>query len=165
MTKEQILNALHAFIRQRPGLEFGNYGDTSSYRREMRSITTDRHHAEALLGSVARKADITAENIIRASEHAFSGRLTIRENDKGQCVIDYCAGQYFPTEYRRAVCAVMASTLWDYWREHCMPEGETVHNSETGETFKRYRGQSAGDYLRGCARREFDRAIARRWFA
>lgn len=164
MTKEQVLTALHRFVSQRPGLEYANYGDISAYRSEMRSITKDRHHAETLMGAVARHADIGADDIIKASQGAFSGRLTIREDDKGRCVIDYCAGQYFPTEYRKAVCAVMASALWDYYREHCMPEGELVHNQETGETFKRYRGMRAGDYLRGCAKREFGKAIAGRWF-
>jgi hypothetical protein len=35
--------------------------------------------------------------------------------------IDYTTGQYYPTEYRRAVAAVCAGALWDYIRETSMP--------------------------------------------
>jgi hypothetical protein len=35
--------------------------------------------------------------------------------------IHYTTGQYYPTEYRRAVASVAASALWDYVREHSMP--------------------------------------------
>ena len=163
-TKEQVLNTLSAFIRQRPGLDFGNYGDLSSYRSELRQITKDRHQAFELLSAVARHDTITAADLIRASEHAYSGRLAIKETDTGGCVIEYCAGQYFPTEYRKAACAVLASALWDYWRDHCMPEPELMHTSETGEVINRYRGMRAADFLRHTARLEFGRGIASRWF-
>lgn len=43
--KTQICDALATWIRQRPGLEFGNYGDVSSYRSEMRSIAKDKRDA------------------------------------------------------------------------------------------------------------------------
>ncbi len=36
--------------------------------------------------------------------------------------IDYCTGQYFPTEYRKAAARLMASVLWTWVREQCMPE-------------------------------------------
>lgn len=165
-TKTAICAALRRWIKQRPGLEFGNYGDVSAYRSEMRSITTDRHHAEALLAYVERSDSITAESLIRAAQSAYSGRMTFDtdEINADRVRIDYTTGQYWPTEYRRAACAVLASAIWEFWREECMPEGELVHNSETGETFKRYNGLRAGDYLRRMGRREFGAAIARRWF-
>jgi hypothetical protein len=34
--------------------------------------------------------------------------------------LDYTTGQYWPTEYRRAAAAVLASALWSYWRD-CVP--------------------------------------------
>lgn len=34
--REAMLTGLRAFIRQRPGFEFGNYGDAVSYRRDVR---------------------------------------------------------------------------------------------------------------------------------
>ena len=48
-TKQTIIDALHQWIAQRPGLEFGNYGDVSSYRAEMRSIGKDLQHARAMV--------------------------------------------------------------------------------------------------------------------
>ena len=144
--KEALLDALRAFISARPGLEFANYGDVSSYRSEMRSITKDRHHAEALLAAVSWRDSIKADDIIAASERAFSGRLEIHEVE-GSFLVSYCTGQYFPTEYRRAVCAVLSSALWHYWRE-C-------------ETF----GDDCGaDYIRKTAKRELGRSVASRWF-
>ena len=41
--KQQIIDAMRTFINQRPGLEYGNYGDRTSYQSEMRSITKDLH--------------------------------------------------------------------------------------------------------------------------
>lgn len=114
--KQNILQCLRAFINQRPGLQFCNYGDVSAYRSEMRSITKAKHHAETLLNAVAWRDSITAADIIAASKGAFSGRLTIERTEKGGFKIDYCTGQYFPTEYRNAVCAVFSAVLWDYCR-------------------------------------------------
>lgn len=160
MDKTQIIETLRAFIAQKPGLEFANYGDVKAYRSEMRSITKDRHQAETLLNSVAWRDSITAADLVKAAEGAYSGRLSIKETDKGDVRIDYCAGQYFPTEYRRAACAVLASALWNYWREHCMPEPEHKQPGDAGT----YRGMSAGDFLRNTAKKEFGRVMAARWF-
>ena len=77
MNKTALLEALSKFIAQRPGLEWGNYGDATLYRSESRSITKDRHHAETLLRYVALRDSITAEDIVKASKESFSGRLTI----------------------------------------------------------------------------------------
>ena len=143
--KETIIACLRKFIAQRPGLEFGNYGDVSAYRSEMRSITKDRHHAEAMLSSVAWRDSITADTILEASKHAFSGRLTITEPTPGRFVLEYGTGQYWPTEYRRAVCSVLSSALWDYWRE-CGGAAST------------------GDAIRKTAAAELSRSIAQRWF-
>lgn len=132
-----ILQALSRFIRQRPGLDFANYGDVRAYRAEARSITTDLRHAEALLSAVSWRDSIGADALIAASSGAFSGRLRIRPNDDGPGVsINYCTGQYWPTEYRAAVCSVLSSALWAYWRES-MPEPVGYHVSCIGETWRR----------------------------
>ena len=136
--RDRILAALESFARQRPGLEYGNYGDPVAYRAESRAITRDLHHVYTLLRRVQLAPSITSENL----KEAFSGRLSW----DGQR-LDYCTGQYFATEYRRAVCAVLASALWAYWRENA-PEGLA----------------KPCDYLREKARREFGRTIAGRWF-
>ena len=49
-----IIDALYSFATQRPGLEFGNYGDVRAYRSEMRSITKDLHDARLLLRGLLR---------------------------------------------------------------------------------------------------------------
>ena len=155
--KQAIMEALNRFTRQRSGMDFRDYGDVSSYRQEQRSITRDLHHARELMRAVSWRDSITADDLIAAAKHAYSGRLTIRETDKG-IAIDYCTGQYFPTEYRRAVCAVLASALWDYTRS-TMPEPVKAVNG-----YETYDGKSGGEWLRSHFRKEFGPAIANRWF-
>ncbi len=142
--RDNILNALSAFAASRPGLDPRNYisswSDTEgrkAYAAEVRSITRDLHHARALLTAV-RLSGITEAQLIEAFR-AFGGRLSWDGTR-----LDYCTGQYYPTEYRRAVCAVLASALWNYFREDC--------------------GCDTGDKIRAAARRALPRAIARRWF-
>jgi hypothetical protein len=101
---------LDKFVSQRSGLEFCIYGDVSAFRAEQRSITRDLHHYRALRNAVAWRTFTREEwdNAFRA----FSGRLTLAQ-DGDTFALDYCVGQYFPTEYRRAACAVLASLLWE----------------------------------------------------
>lgn len=139
MNKQTIIQALRRWIEQRPGLEFANYGDIRAYRAEQRDITRDLHHARELLRAVEWRDSITAEDILRAA----SGRLTIAV-DGDSVRIDYCTGQYFPTEFRPAASRVLSSVLWVYWRE----------NMESPD----------GYALRRTARRELSRAVARRYF-
>lgn len=181
MQKQALISALRRWIEQRPGLEFGNYGDIRAYRAEQRDITRDLHHARELLRAVEWRDSITAEDIIRAAD----GRLTIAIEREHECNcghkwsapvkfaptanlsgestqwcekcgsraaishpqkvrIDYCTGQYFPTEFRPAASRVLSSVLWAYWREN-------MANPD-------------GDALRRTARRELSRAVARRYF-
>lgn len=142
LTKNHILTALRAWINQRPGLDFCNYGDVSAYRSELRGITRDRKEALVLLRAIELRDSITAEQILAAFPHAYSGRLSISEatNKAGEpaAKLDYCTGQYWPTEYRKAAAAVLASVLWDYFRR-CMPAPD-------------------------AAKREFGSSIQARWF-
>ena len=138
-TKENMLGKLAEFINQRPGLEFGNYGNLSSYRSELRGITQARHEAHELLGLVARTDSIRADLVEHAARSAYSGRLSWKNGEW-----DYCTGQYFPTEYRNAACAVLSQALWIYFRDAC--------NCETREK------------IQAAARRNLSRSVARRWF-
>ncbi len=158
--KSTIIAALDAWIRQRSGLEFGNYGDVSSYRSEMRSITRDLQHARAMLNYVAWHDSITAEMIL---DCAKSGRLSIVV-DGDKVSIDYCTGQYWPTEYRAAVCRLLSSVVW-HWMAENAPQPVAMYNSETGEDVQRINGLRIGDYLRKTASKELGTSIARRWFA
>ncbi len=171
----QILNALQAWINQRPGLEFGNYGDVTSYRAELRSITKDLHQARTLLRFVELRESITAEMLKAAFKGAFSGRLSWEKHPAQPLELratnyyrlEYCTGQYWPTEYRRAACAVLASAIWSWFREGCMPEPDynpEQHAKGAGHVPNTYKTLRAGDYIRRAMRREFGRAIASRWF-
>jgi hypothetical protein len=135
------MQALFEFTLQRPGLEFGNYGDVSIYRAESRRITKQAHDALALLRYVDWHDSIDADTLRAALSDG--GRLSMVESDKG-IAVDYCTGQYFPTEYRAAVCRVMSALLWRWLREQC--------NCDTR------------DKIQKAARREFGAPIARRWF-
>ena len=140
--KSVIIAALYKWVAQRPGLEFGNYGDVSSYLSEMRSITRDWHHARAMINYVAWHDSITADMILNAADNG--GRLTMA-TDGDKVTIDYVVGQYWPTEYRRAVCSLMATVIWEWLR------------SNLGD-------KCTGDDIRKAARRELGASIARRWF-
>jgi hypothetical protein len=174
--KQAILTALDAFVRQRPGMEFGNYGDVAAYRSESRSITRDLHDYRELERAVSWRDSITADMILEAARSAFSGRLTI-ECKVHPCAPDgcttnylaktsYCTGQYFPTEYRKAACAVLAAALWYWTREHAMPSAIQHENGD--RTYPHVNGskneQSAGDWLRTHFRKEFGARIGNRWF-
>lgn len=119
--KANILEALRVFIRSRPGLDYANYGDAQTYRAELREITRDLKEAQTLLDAVERSHDLTGQALIDAASMAFSGRLNIQPVEGDKVRIHYTTGQYYPTEYRRAVAAVAASALWDYVRETSMP--------------------------------------------
>lgn len=170
--KAAIIGALDRWIRQRPGLEFGNYGSVAGYRAELRGITRDLQHARALLRYVELHSSITAAMLKEASAHAYSGRLTLKDCSAhykdGSTLyvysVNYCTGQYWPTEYRRAACAVLASAIWDWTRDHCMPSPETDARGDRVYRGQRGRRLSGGDWLREHFRREFGRGIGARWF-
>ena len=156
-TKSTILAALDAWIRQRPGLEFGNYGDWTAYRSELRSIGKDLQHARALLRYVEWHDSITAEMILSAAQ---SGRLSIKvEGDKVR--VDYCTGQYWPTEYRSAVCRLLSTVIWRWF-------GDNARSADVAK-MPQYGCMAGivnqGAYIRKTASRELGTSIARRWFA
>jgi len=74
--KTAILDALDAFVRQRSGMDWRDYGDAASYRSEQRSITRDLHDYRELRKAVAWRDSITADALLEATR-AFSGRLEI----------------------------------------------------------------------------------------
>ena len=137
----EILAALLKFARQRPRLEFANYGDPAAYRAESRRIAAQLRDALALLLAVSMRGGISAADL-KEGFRAYSGRLSW----DGQR-LDYCTGQYWPTEYRAAVCAVMAQVLWEFFRA-CAP-------TDTA---------NLGEYIRNAAIRQLGRPLANRWF-
>ena len=143
MKTEQVLIALDAWVRQRPGLEFGNYGDAVNYRQEARRITRQLHDYQALRAGLAWRT-ISAEQWADAFR-AYSGRLLPLSRPDGSVKLSYCTGQYWPTEYRAAACAVLAAVLWALKRE------------EAGQV------ERPGDWIRGQFSKQFGRHVAGRW--
>lgn len=146
MTRTQILHALDAFVESRPGFDPANYaGAPGAYRADYRRAYQHLRDARELLRAVTWRDSIDADALTRAKHH----RIDFRPSQSGNTVeVDYCTGQYFPTEYRAAVCHTLVSALWDYWRAF-----PNVRDS----------GRTA-DQIRDMARRELGRSIARRWF-
>jgi hypothetical protein len=108
---------------------------------DYRPILKHGKQARNLLSFVSRR-DISAEDLLSASQSAFSGRLSfVFRGDSA--AVDYTTGQYFPTEYRAAACSVLARAVWEYFRTGCNYSPEQI---------------------RKAARREFGRAIASAWF-
>lgn len=141
--KDQILAALSAFISQRSGMDYANYGDRDAFMGDYRPMLRAGRDARQLLRQVQLR-DSISESDVREGFRAYSGRLSIVEKGDG-VACHYCAGQYFPTEYRNAACAVLASILWTYARTQC--------------------NCADGNAIRKWAKREFGRGIAVRWFA
>jgi hypothetical protein len=158
-TKTELCTLLRSFINQRPRLDYCNYGNPTSYRQELRSITKQRADALQLLRAVELRDSITVDHMAEGFR-AFCGRLSITSTKEGKPGLDYCSGQYWPTEYRAAACAVLASVLWGYFRAN-MPQPDA---NKTSKEHDRFRGMSAGDYLRKQARAKFGRGIVARWF-
>ncbi len=122
--KTAICGALAAFIRQRPGFDFANYGSAANYRADSRTATLQKRDAETLLQAVRWRDSISGADILEA---ARGGRLTItadeyanQPNTPARVRIDYCTGRYWPTEYRAGVCRVLSSALWN-WQREAMP--------------------------------------------
>lgn len=99
------------FVNSRPGLEYANYEDITSYRAEMREITKDRNDFFELLSLAQRRVDNFDAKL---SEYLAStnGRLSLK-NGK----LDYCTGQYFPTEYRPAANRILRDMIWADYRD------------------------------------------------
>ena len=139
--KAAILAALRKWIAQRPGLDARNY-DASGYRSACRTVARQRRDALEMLRFVELSGSITGDMLADSFPHSFSGRLSwngVR--------LDYCAGQYWPTEYRAAAAAVLAGAIWAWLRDECCPKDE----------------EHKGDWIRSAARRNFGRGLASRW--
>lgn len=115
MQANLVFEALRKFINQKPGLDPANYGCAHGQARsrgewgeawrnmqkELRDIQKDGTRARKALREAMQypfNADIMAESFRRA----FSGRLEWNGQE-----LEYCAGQYFPTEYRAAAASVL----------------------------------------------------------
>lgn len=170
LRKQQILDTLDSFVNQRPGLDPRDYGGGIEgwrlYRSEARSITKDMHDYYAIRGQIAWRDSITADMLIEAFERAFSGRLSIEEKPVQNAgyygvnatffTLHYTAGQYMPTEYRKAACAVLASAWWKVTRADC-PDLET---DDAGD----FAGWNPGQWMRLQAKKTFSKSVRLGYF-
>jgi hypothetical protein len=152
METNVIFNALEKFIKGRSGMDYRNYGNVTAYRSEARSITKDRHEALAALAE-ARAITPQRYEVLIDSFRAFSGRLTWNGTK-----LEYCTGQYFPTEYRKAARAVLntyisackAATAKEQPREY-------VYNSMAD--VRRANAESGGHWFEKSSMRFFNSRI------
>lgn len=107
-----IIEKLTKFVNQRPGLDFANYGDVKSFRNESAEITRDRTDYFELLSLAATKMP-NLNSRLEAHLRETNGRLKLNENGE----LEYCTGQYFPTEYRPAANRVLVDLIWAYHRD------------------------------------------------
>ena len=129
-----ILESLRRFVAGRSGIEWVNYGGSrEAFMGDYRTILRQGRDARAMLraAELCRLPEEILADVLR------SGRLTW---DGAR--LEFCACQYYPTEYRAAACRALASALWAHWRGA----------AGTCET------------IRAEARRSLGRGIARRWF-
>lgn len=111
----ETLDKLEKFINQRPILDPADYGlgrgqtpgrkqwfeDFRAFEKEKRDISKDGTRARKALAE-ARNLPANWEALQDAFKSAFSGRLSYTDGE-----LDYCTGQYYPTEYRKAAATVL----------------------------------------------------------
>jgi hypothetical protein len=140
MNRQPIIDALRKHIASRSGIDFRNYGDRASAMQDYRQILRHGKDARAMLRAV-ELSEMEPQTLLDAFR-AFSGRLSYTEG-KG---CDYCTGQYFPTEYRAAACAVLSTALHNHYATDCPPDARIV------------------PFVHSWAKRNLGRGIAKRWF-
>lgn len=145
-TTQQVnaIELLVKFVNQRPGLDFCNYGDISAYRQESREITKDKHDFNELLTLALRRVDNLNAKLVDLLSNT-SGRLILKGD-----TLEYCTGQYFPTEYRPAACRALRDLIWADYRDEKDSEGNPVY--------------SDGHQIRKAINRNLSRRVAKNYF-
>ena len=147
--KREVLDRLREFVKQPPRLNAADYFGAnggleefvrgmSFYKQDKRRIEAHRRDALEMLNRIERIDGITARQLIEASKDR---RLEVHK-DGPHVVVDYTVGQYWPTEYRAAVCGLLSTILWQLWR-----------------------GQSDTHDVTQTARRMLPSGVVYRWFA
>jgi len=134
------LDALEKFVAQRSGIEVHNYANRESFMYDYRKIL--RHGAQARKMLKYLQWRSIPSYLLTEAARATSGRL---EYDYISRKWSYNAGQDYCTEYRAAVCNLLAQAIEDLWRLD-----ERIFWTRSQILVK--------------ARKQFGRAIARDWF-
>jgi hypothetical protein len=133
----KVLNLLEKFINARPRLDPADYGmargqtpdrkqwfqNYRAMRGDQNTIRKDGTRARKLL----EKARIYPENwpaLEEAFRRAFSGRLSYKDGE-----LEYCTGQYYPTEYRAAAAAVLECYVHEVRPKFTPPRGKIFTNA------------------------------------
>jgi hypothetical protein len=118
-TVEQLIN----FVNQKPGIDPANYysdwRDTDgikAYRKESREITADRNDFFELLALANVRLGDSLESKLKFNLEKSSGRLTLKDGR-----LEYCTGQYFPTEYRPAANRILSQLIWNDYNSEQLP--------------------------------------------
>lgn len=110
MDKHEVSEKFYAWVNQKPGLEWVNYGNSAALRSEYRKIAQQKTRAcEALNVFNALPYD---EICLRSAMRYFSGRLSFDKSGN----LQYCTGQYWPTEYRLAAAVVLEGYVFELTR-------------------------------------------------
>jgi hypothetical protein len=149
--KMKTVEKLLRFAYQRPGLNprdyISDYRDIQgrrAYFRESREITNDLQDFKTLFSFATQRIENLEEKLITYLSKN-SGRLTLENGN-----LQYITGQYFPTEYRPAASRVIASLLWDDYREEKNQDGTQVY--------------ADGIAIRKAICRNFNRRICKYYF-
>lgn len=100
------LAKLVTFAAQASGIDPANYGgENGAFRQDVDQTNNDWvRFQKALVRVVAEH--VQEEDLLAVAPQAFSGRLEWKDGDW-----EYCTGQYFPTEYRKAAAVLLEYAL------------------------------------------------------
>lgn len=154
ITKASLCAILRELIMSRPGFETGNYHTYAAYRSDARRSLRDRDDAMKLLDAAEYSDSVTLSHL----RDALSSARRLSLSDDGQR-LDYCAGQYYPTEYRAAACSALASAWWNAIRDDL-----TASAHSAAMVCSPWRDAVTGGRIRKYARSRFGSTIAHRWF-
>lgn len=115
MKSPNFVSLLSNFVHQRPGFNLCNYSSMRDYRADYYQALKFKQAYDLLLSQAERMFyfdDINAKLGDRLKNN--SGRLSFNTESND---LEYCTGQYFPTEYRRAAFYVLFYTVLDLIRD------------------------------------------------
>lgn len=126
----RALVVLVALAAQNPGLEWDNYGGGSftpeHHRASLAAYRSDARRCQAGMAAVRDAVcgmnwlDMTDDDFLAAC--ADSGRVELTRRDDGSIAAHYCAGQYYPTEYRHAIARVIERAGEIAWQRRVAAE-------------------------------------------
>lgn len=142
----KTIELLVKFVNQRPGLDFANYGDYKAYNLESRKISADKRDFHELLSFALRRvADLDSK--VECNLTKSSGRLTLKDGK-----IEYCTGQYWPTEYRPAASRILAQIIFNDF-------GNEIESNSPNHVYK------DGIEIRKAIKKEVSRRVYKNYFA